>query len=82
MRGRQRDVLAGAARLIAQRRVLHIFVECNKRHTAAALHAARAGDGGGTLADPDAPAAPLSEEDNDAATEDLVALVQASHGRG
>lgn len=73
VRGRQRDVLAGASRLIAQRRVLNVLIECNKRHTAAALRAAKATEGG---EDPTVPDGPLSEEDNEAATEDLIQLVQ------
>lgn len=73
VRGRQRDVLAGASRLIAQRRVLNVLIECNKRHTAAALRAAKQTEGG---EDPTVPDGPLSEEDNEAATEDLVQLVQ------
>lgn len=92
MRGRQRGVLAGATRLIAQRRVLNVLIEVNKLHSAAALrweeearkaYADNEEGGAGGQAWPENDA-PLSDTDNDAATQDLIALVQvggAGNGR-
>ena len=87
VRGRQRGVLAGASRLIAQRRVLNVLIEVNKLHSAAALRweeEARKAyadneEGGAEQAWPENDA-PLSDTDNDAATQDLIALVQVGGG--